>query len=463
MNRLWIIPSGIPVQEKYLRMTRNVLVGYIAVEIFAAIAHALGLSSITYSEILFLTLTANGGTILFMLYIRRRRDFTPKTETLLFSLELSLYLLMYSIAVYRLQEIRTAGLVFALIAVTILLPYITFIESLAISMSSLAAFASVSIYAVSLAGQPGSLATDLFYCAMFVPVMLLVAYTARQLQERTREVEEDRRALEILNEDLRQKNIQLEHSSERDRIEMELAGLVQKSFFPAESPESRIWDIAFRFRPVHEVSGDLYDFYTSDGEVKGVSLFDVSGHGLSSGLITMIVRPILYRLFNRMGEEGLASMVKTAAEMIHEEIEGTETFVTGILLRFDQNGIEYVNQGHPDIILRRGATNESRVVSPKDSNFRGLPIGMDDPAVSARALRFNMNSNDCLLLYTDGLLDGFGNGMTGLGLERIREVFSNAPGETAQEICDRVMQKYDKEVGEFGATDDVTVIVIRRR
>lgn len=460
---IWIIPSGISIQEKYMRMTRNVLIGYIAVEIFAAVAHALGLSSITYSDILVLTVIANGGTLLFMLYIQRRRDFTPKTETLLFALELALYLLVFSIAVYKLQEIRTAGLVFALIAVTILLPYISFLESLVISMSSLIVFAAVTVYALIWAGQPGSLATDLFFCVMFIPIMLLVAYTARQLQERTREVEEDRMVLEKLNTDLNEKNRQLELSGERGRIEMELAGLVQKSFFPTESPDSRLWDIAFRFMPARDVSGDLYDFYIRDGEVKGVSLFDVSGHGLSSGLITMIVRPILYRLFNRMQGEGLAAIARSAAEMIHGEIEVTGTFVTGILLRFEENGVEYVNVGHPDIMLRRGGASEARIVSPKDSNFRGLPIGINNPEVTARVLRFAMSRDDCLLLYTDGLLDGFGNGTTSLGIERIRDAFSNAPGGTARELCDRIIERFHDSVGDAGKADDVTVIVIRRR
>lgn len=463
MKKLWVIPPGIPLQEKYLRMTFNVLIGYIAVEIFAAIAHALGLSSITYLEILLLALVANGGTVLFMLYIRHKTVFTEKTEALLFSLELGLYLLMLSIAVYKLQEIRTAGLVFALIAVTILLPYLSFLESLAISISSLVVFAVVSACAILVGGQSGSLALELFYCALFVPVTLLVAFTAKQLQDRTREVEVERQALERLNDDLIEKNVQLERASERNRIEMDLAGQVQKSFFPAEPPDSDLWDIAFRFKPVHEVSGDLYDFYLKNGEIHGVSLFDVSGHGLSSGLITMIVRPILYRLFNRMAGRGLAAVAQEATDMIHEEIEGTETFVTGILLRFDENGVEYVNVGHPDIMLRRGDTSEVRVVSPKESQFRGLPIGTGDPAVAPRAIRFVMKPGDSLLLYTDGLFDGLGNGTAGPGMDRIREVFSRADGESARELCDTVIEKYEKAVGEFGATDDVTVIVIRRR
>jgi sigma-B regulation protein RsbU (phosphoserine phosphatase) len=46
------------------------------------------------------------------------------------------------------------------------------------------------------------------------------------------------------------------------------------------------------------ISGDLYDFYLDDDTLSGISLFDVSGHGIASGLITMLAKSILFRTYN---------------------------------------------------------------------------------------------------------------------------------------------------------------------
>jgi sigma-B regulation protein RsbU (phosphoserine phosphatase) len=80
---------------------------------------------------------------------------------------------------------------------------------------------------------------------------------------------------------------------------MDMASNVQATLFPPTPPEVNGWDIAFVFRPMAGVSGDMYDFYTEGDTLNGVALFDVSGHGIASGLITMIARTVFQRNFMR--------------------------------------------------------------------------------------------------------------------------------------------------------------------
>lgn len=79
--------------------------------------------------------------------------------------------------------------------------------------------------------------------------------------------------------------------------ELELASNIQKSYLPNKIPEFKNWDLAYYFRPMSSVSGDFYDFYHDQKELWGFGLFDVSGHGISSGLITMIAKSIIFRHF----------------------------------------------------------------------------------------------------------------------------------------------------------------------
>ena len=68
---------------------------------------------------------------------------------------------------------------------------------------------------------------------------------------------------------------------------------------PKTAPKNDAWDIAFEFIPMSGVSGDLYDFYVSEGEITGLTLCDVSGHGIASGLVTMIARSVFFRNFSK--------------------------------------------------------------------------------------------------------------------------------------------------------------------
>jgi PAS domain S-box-containing protein len=110
--------------------------------------------------------------------------------------------------------------------------------------------------------------------------------------------------------ELKQANKELRARQRIAELEMNIASNIQSQLFPKEPPFSNDWDIAFVFKPLMGVSGDFYDFYEDDGILKGLSLFDVAGHGISSGLITLLARSIISRHFNEMTDHNLARVIK---------------------------------------------------------------------------------------------------------------------------------------------------------
>ena len=81
--------------------------------------------------------------------------------------------------------------------------------------------------------------------------------------------------------------------------EIELAAFVQESFSKRKMPDLESFDIAYYSKAMAGVSGDMYDFYTDDDILEGAGIFDVSGHGISSGLVTMLVRNIFQQEFHQ--------------------------------------------------------------------------------------------------------------------------------------------------------------------
>ena len=60
----------------------------------------------------------------------------------------------------------------------------------------------------------------------------------------------------------------------------------------------RGWELAVNYKPLdNEVSGDLYDYYYTEQTLDGLSIFDVSGHGIPAGLMTILVKGIISQHF----------------------------------------------------------------------------------------------------------------------------------------------------------------------
>lgn len=448
-------------RKRLLQMNINALIGYIFVETFAVIATNIGVSSISYYEIAILAAIVNFGTIGVIIILFFVKSLSERTERLFFIGELTLYLILFSCAVFYMRELRTAGLVFAMVAVSVELPFTTAAESLSISAGSILSFCATSYYAIVIMNQKGIFFEELLFAGCFTVPLIFISYVARQISQQKMEIHRDRRTLHILNNELKAKNTEMLKSQIQGTYELELASHVQAGFFLQKPPETEGWDIAFILKPAHGVSGDFLDIYTSEKQLKGLSVFDVSGHGISSGLVTMIAKPILYRLFTSMADCTLGEVARQARETIEGEISNIDNFITGVLLRFEERTVQYVNAGHPNILLKKGSSGVVKEAAP-NTEFRGLPIGMDFTQAPFNTVQFEMEPGDILMIFTDGIIDGFNSDKKPYGMEHLRDAFRNAPSGTSQEILDFIINDFYAFTDQCFINDDFTVIILKK-
>ena len=253
----------------------------------------------------------------------------------------------------------------------------------------------------------------------------------------------------------------LARSNEIARNELDLAGQVQLSLLvetPAGLPG---WDVALAFEPNRGASGDLYDFYVREGRLRGALLFDVAGHGVSSALVTMIVKPLLFRLFSRMRGRGLDEIISRANRHMEEEFPRLHAYLSCVLLRFEGNMVEYANAGHPDILHRSGAS-PPRPVGAGREGFRGEPIGVHITRRPPEVIRFRAARGDLLLLYTDGVLECKNGKRERFGEGRLVNAFGSAPGRTAGEALDHIMGHVKEFIDPDEARDDLTLVVLKK-
>jgi sigma-B regulation protein RsbU (phosphoserine phosphatase) len=288
--------------------------------------------------------------------------------------------------------------------------------------------------------------------------------------ERTEELHAAMEELEAMNDEMHASNellistnSELEEAQRIAKLDMIMAANVQSTILPKEPPILREWDVAFAFRPMAGVSGDFFDFYTERDMLNGVALFDVSGHGTASGLITMIARSVLFRNFNKGEEMGLGSILKQSNRELINEIRKTDKYLTGILLRLRGDTVEYANAAHTELIHREHKTGDVRVIKPEGTDHKGMIMGIDGIDKSYPTLKFQVNKGDMIVLYTDCLDESRNEEGNEYGMERINKSIKSAKDGTAQQVLDSILNDFHNFMGSHEIHDDLTVIVLIKK
>ncbi|MCP4137094.1 MAG: AAA family ATPase [bacterium] len=283
-----------------------------------------------------------------------------------------------------------------------------------------------------------------------------------KVQERTEKLLIIMEEFEVMNENLINTNRELETAHRVARRDMEMASNVQANFLPKQVPECEDWEISYVFKPMADVSGDFYDFYMHEDLLSGVGIFDVSGHGISSGLITMISKSIMFRHFDRGFDDPINEVLYEANEALQAEIGNVENYITGVMLRLKENTVEYVNAGHPDIFVKT-KDRIFPVVKEDGGSISGFFLGIADMGIAYDSITFQVEKGDFILLYTDCLNEATKKRKE-YGPKRIIESFESASYElSAQEMLDHVLEYFYEYLGRRDdLPDDLTVMVLKR-
>ena len=247
--------------------------------------------------------------------------------------------------------------------------------------------------------------------------------------------------------------------------EIQQAALIQKTFFNQNSSNFSDWEIACRCVPMAGVSGDLYDFYPSkeqgEDSLCGAGIFDISGHGISSGIISLLAKNIIQQEFYEGFDIPLKEAVKKISDRFILEKGGIDNYITGILLRCDGGKIELVNSGHQRPLLYRAKGNLIDFMDNSPEAFGA--IGISNFPSTFDSMTFEMNRGDELILYTDGIVDCENEEKESFGYERLKEAFKKTAGFTAEEQLEMLYNTLSTFAGSATPEDDKTLVILRKK
>jgi serine phosphatase RsbU (regulator of sigma subunit) len=188
--------------------------------------------------------------------------------------------------------------------------------------------------------------------------------------------------------------------------EMELARSIQTSVLP-RTFELPGYDISAIMLPAEEVGGDFYEFRRTEGGA-WIGVGDVTGHGVTSGLIMMMAQSMFTMLCEENGQNGhyrspakFVSLLNRAMFYNLKSRLGQERFMTMVVARVEDDGTLVYAGAHTDLLIYRAADGTVDRL-PTD----GLWLGIAEDVAHLTADRtITLNTGDVALLHTDGVTE----------------------------------------------------------
>ena len=265
------------------------------------------------------------------------------------------------------------------------------------------------------------------------------------------------------NSTIKMLNAQSEQKRYTSNLEKEitLASYVQKSFFSHNTTEFDGWTLNFYSEPMAGISGDMFDIYNTEEKLDGLGLFDVSGHGLSSGLVTMLVKNIIYKEFYKKKNLPLQQVLNDINNRIIKEKGDIENFLTGTLIRINENNVEFINAGNPQPIIYVKEKNNAFFYENSNQNHYGV-IGLADFPVNYTSTVIKMNSGDEILFYTDGITENTNKNGVSYGKDMLLDTFKINTFKTCKDQISDLIANYKSFKGNFRSSDDITVLLLKK-
>jgi len=236
--------------------------------------------------------------------------------------------------------------------------------------------------------------------------------------------------------------------------EMEIAKQIQSALLP-DRPKMDGYDISASLTPAEEVGGDYYDVI-SVGEYDWLVIGDVSGHGVTAGLVMMMVQTAIHTVL--LGNPGVtpSHLLSVINRTIYNNIEriGECKHMTIIVLAAGWDGYFSFSGLHEDVLIRRSETGKVDRVETD-----GMWIGIEpdiSPMLSDRSLRLELG--DCMVLFTDGITEAWGKENNQFGDERLMRIIEESGDTSASQVHENIIAALEP----WKKSDDITLLVMKR-
>jgi len=290
-------------------------------------------------------------------------------------------------------------------------------------------------------GFVGFIATEM----LFKVQNALLLTNIREIEERDREI--------------RQKNEQME-TDLRMATELQQA-LMPSTYptFPADAARGAT-KLCFchRYLAATQMGGDFFHIARLNDDTAAICICDVMGHGVRAALITAMMRAMIETHSVEAAEPGrLLTQLNSEFTGILKQT-GTLVFVTVLycVINVREGIARFARAGHPPPLqVRRSSGEVQPIIMGADS--AGPAVGII-PNAKFKTTEAKLAPGDCLLFYTDGIIEVEAREGNQFGIEGLQQTVRAHLNEPTDSLLDAVVSDVYKFGGSTVLTDDACLV-----
>lgn len=240
--------------------------------------------------------------------------------------------------------------------------------------------------------------------------------------------------------------------------EVDIAARIQSALLPRLGGIAHL-EVAAQMVPAAGVGGDCYDVQPArDG--CWLAIGDVAGHGLSTGLVTMMTQSALSSAIRLSPDISPSSALTNINAVLNDNIRhrmSSDDYVTFVLLRSFSDGTVTYAGGHEELIVWRRSSGRCERVTT-----RGTWLGpLEDIARFTVDGHLKLEAGDLLVLYTDGVVEAFNDKREEFGLERLCSIIERHSSAPVEGVVSAIFAGVSDWM--TAQNDDLTAMVVRYR
>ncbi len=237
--------------------------------------------------------------------------------------------------------------------------------------------------------------------------------------------------------------------------QVRLAGVIQRRMIPEKAPSMPGLDIAATYIPCFDVGGDFYDFLRLSDNRVALAIADVMGKGIPAAIMMSLFRGSVRAYVDAERDKGsVAKIVDKLNKMACSECkDGEFVALFYAVLDTEEKTLTYCNCGHePALLIRDGKIVEL--------DKGGFVLGVEANA-EYEIETLKLRDGDCLLFYTDGLIDAANFDGEFWGREKMLETAKQFASLEAGQMVKNILGHRRRFVGLASQVDDTSIIVIK--
>jgi len=248
----------------------------------------------------------------------------------------------------------------------------------------------------------------------------------------------------------------LTNAYSRIQNEMELAKKIQNSLLPRNLKHLKGIDLFVHYYPMSTIGGDIYDLFEYTPGNFRIFLADATGHGVQAALVTMIIKGE-YEKIKKIDAQPSELLIILNNSFL-DLYEFLNVFFTCIIidLNITTKKMYFASAGHPDQTFIH---NGNVTFLPSSGKIIGV---IKDTGYETKI--FDIQDQDKLMLYTDGIFEQFNNEDEVYGEDRLKKMIIKNQYLPCPSLLNNIVEDLENFLGyknKISKDDDITILGIQ--